>query len=162
MSDEYFTSPQRYDFLKQFRKKSFDEGHITSEQYQEWMDYIEKCRNNDADPNSESHPSLEKDLRHSQQIADKCKGSKSYSQNLYAALCNNEFKKEDKVWGCSWRHAGGIIANLREEGDYIDWYCSGIGTEIPNYVGESFVTDEIRKDIESFGWLIIEHEVGEL
>ena len=149
MSDKYFTSPQRFEFLKQSREQSYKDQQITKEQYQEWINYIEQCRNIDAVPDIEDVPSLEQDLRYSDSIAKKCKASDVYSQNLYAALCNNQFKKGDKLWSCSWRHAGGIVSNLREEGDYINWYCSG---------NESFVTDEVRKDIESFGWLIIEHE----
>lgn len=152
MSERYFTSPQRYEFLKHSRQKSFEEGQLTPEQHQEWLNYIEQCRNSDSVPDIEDQPSLEQDLRYSEKIATKCKKSDIYSQNLYAAMCNNEFKKGDKIWSCSWRHAGGIVANLREEGDYINWYCSG---------NESVVTDEIRKDIEEFGWTILEHEVGE-
>ena len=34
--------------------------------------------------------------------------------------------KDGRWWQCSWRHSGGIVSNLREQGDYIDWYCSGI------------------------------------
>ena len=55
-----------------------------------------------------------------------------------------------------------------EEGDYIDWYCSGIkgspsineeGKEnddgINGYVGEGVVTDEIRDDLLKLGWLVV-------
>jgi hypothetical protein len=89
-----------------------------------------------------------------------------YAQNLYAALCNNEFVKNDvwpllkgDTWGCSWRYAGGIIADIREEGDYIDWYCSGTTREELNgvggdYVREGEVTDQIRQDLKSIGWIV--------
>lgn len=153
---KYYTSPQRFEFLKDTRSNAFKEGSITSEQYEEWMNYIQQCSNADSVPDIEDQPSLEQDLRYSETISNKCKASEVYSQNLYAALCNNEFKKDEKTWSCSWRHSGGIVANLREEGDYINWYCSGIGSEAP-YVGESVITDEVRKDIEGFGWSIIEH-----
>lgn len=146
---KYHTSPQRFDFLKNNREK---DASLTPEQKKDWEGYIEKCRTVDSTP-SKDQPCLENDLRHSELIANKCKSSEAYSQNLYAAMCNNEFIKDGKSWTCSWRHSGGIVANLREEGDYIDWYCSGIGME-PPYVAESFVTEEIRKDIESFGWEI--------
>jgi hypothetical protein len=125
---------------------------------------------------------LEYDLRTSPLIIEKA-SRKSYAQNLYAALCNNEFIKNDvwpiltdKRWGCSWRYAGGIIADIRQEGDYIDWYCSGIRNstedlvedpdkvltpeqqayrdEIALYVGESFVTDEIKQDLLTLGWIV--------
>lgn len=127
---------------------------------------------------------LEHDLRTTDWILQKARSSKVYAQNLYAALCNNEFQlKEvwpilkDQRWSCSWRYAGGIIADMREEGDYMDWYCSGIRdasepTEAEwnkwtaeqqyhyrqiysKYVSESVVTDEIQDDLMKLGWIVI-------
>lgn len=115
---------------------------------------------------------LEYDLRSSEYIAEKCKVD-SYAQNLYAALCNNEFMRNEmwpilkgETWHCSWRYAGGIIADILQRGDYLDWYCSGISsTSIDmggsvednisiGYVSESEVTDEIREDLFNLGWLV--------
>ena len=110
---------------------------------------------------------LEYDLRSSEYIAEKCKVD-TYAQNLYAALCNNDFMRnemwpilKEETWGCSWRYAGGIIADILQRGDYLDWYCSGIMSEatyVPGYVAESFVTDEIREDLLSIGWIVLENE----
>ena len=101
-------------------------------------------------------PSLEHDLYSTVWIIDKIKSSNVYSQNLYAALCNNDFYKEDKFWACSWRYSGRIISTIREVGDYMDWYCSGIGRTVPGeeYVEEGFVTAEIKEDLAKLGWLI--------
>jgi hypothetical protein len=104
----------------------------------------------------------------------KVRDSDTYAQNLYAAMCNMRFQKLDvlpilkeELWSCSWRHAGGIIADMRMQGDYIDWYCSGIGNEglgngdfdgTKNYVPEGFVTDEIREDLKQLGWVPVEWE----
>lgn len=101
---------------------------------------------------------LENDLLSSNTILDKCRNSKIYSQNLYAALCNNRFFYEDNEWTCSWRYAGGIIADIRQEGDYMDWYCSGIGSNNEGYVGEGEVTDEIRLDLLKLGWTVSPYE----
>jgi len=107
---------------------------------------------------------LEYDLRTTSWILLKVRHSESYAQNLYAAMCNNEFQKLDVIpilknqrWSCSWRHAGGIIADMREEGDYIEWYCSGIDTDKNDlgFVTESVVTDEIRNDLKQLGWAVI-------
>lgn len=120
---------------------------------------------------------LEYDLRASDYIAEKCKVD-SYAQNLYAALCNNDFIKNDvwpllkgEKWHCSWRYAGGIIADIREQGDYIDWYCSGIRGSVDmggsqpeidaNYVGEGHITDEIRADLLKLGWTICDPDTNE-
>jgi hypothetical protein len=102
-------------------------------------------------------------------MSEKVRSDNVYAQNLYAAFCNNEFQKLDVVpilknetWSCSWRSAGGIIAEIRGEGDYIDWYCSGImsdpeedGGTKKGYVSESTVTEEIEQDLKRLGWIVI-------
>ena len=110
---------------------------------------------------------LEYDLRSTDWILTKARASDSYAQNIYAALCNNDFTKlevlpilKEEKWSCSWRHAGGIVADMRQEGDYIDWYCSGIGNaelgnglEESKYVPEGCITKEIRADLQELGWV---------
>ncbi len=123
---------------------------------------------------------LEYDLVITEWIIEKVKADKVYAQHLYAAMCNNDFQRNDvwpiligKTWSCSWRHAGAIIADIRGEGDYLDWYCSGIVDadadqwdilsddskkkllESKAHVAESDVTDEIRKDLFKLGWVVI-------
>jgi hypothetical protein len=126
------------------------------------------------EPTESRHFDLEYEMMNSVWFRNKVRESESYAQNLYAAMCNNEFVKndvwpilEDKRWGCSWRYAGGLVADLREEGDYLDWYCSGIqGVTYDTvkdekifrekqYVAEGAVTDEIRHDLLKLGWIII-------
>ena len=108
---------------------------------------------------------LEYDLRTDEVMLQKVRENKCYAQNLYAALCNNDFTKNDvwpilqgKSWSCSWRHAGGIIADMRQVGDYIEWYCSGMSDmwedEQPDIVGEGHVTDEVRADLLNLGWIV--------
>jgi len=77
-------------------------------------------------------------------------------------MCNNYFQKLDVIevlkentWSCSWRYAGGIVAHMRGEGDYIDWYCSGIrDPDDSGYVPEGCITDEIRSDLQKLGWIL--------
>ena len=137
-----------------------------------------------------SKNNMEYDLRTTQWMLHKVRSNEVYAQNLYAAMCNNDFKKleyddtPDNVvqvlrdgpimWSCSWRYAGGIIADMREEGDYIDWYCSGINREyteeeledmteeqrdrchlVASFVSESVVTDEISADLLKLGWRVV-------
>lgn len=136
------------------------------------QNYIDRCLKDGLDPTShlefldnwekmttekEADPqwaknNLEYDLRTTEWILNKVRSSKEYSQNLYAALCNNEFIKrefweilKDDPWTCSWRYAGGIIADMREQGDYMDWYCSG---------SEGNVTEEIEDDLYELGWSV--------
>lgn len=113
--------------------------------------------------------SLERELKDTRWLVDKVRSSDSYAQNLYAALCNNEFQKlevmpvlKDEVWSCTWRYAGGLIAGIRCKGDYMDWYCSGMrfapeeGFLENGFVPESVITDEIKQDLKSLGWAVVE------
>ena len=127
---------------------------------------------------------MEYDLRSTDWILEKVRTNEVYAQHLYAAMCNNEFQKlevmpilKDEKWSCSWRYAGGIIADMRESGDYIDWYCSGIKGNMYNdsdvelteemqqrlaitnqFVGESCVTEEIRADLKRLGWILVDYD----
>lgn len=130
---------------------------------------------------------MEYDLRTTDWILEKVRESNVYAQNLYAAICNNDFQKldvipilTDKRWGASWRHTGGIIAHMQGKGDYMNWYCSGIQgdyttptqevwdtlslenqimhKEIQAYVAESVITDEIRADLKRLGWVMVPYK----
>ena len=109
---------------------------------------------------------LEASIRACEWMLKKVVDNETYAQNLYAAMCNNVFQPNevwprlrDEYWSCSWRMAGGIVAELRGQGDYIDWYCSGIMgvgevDSFQGYVSESTVTDEIRQDLFAIGWTV--------
>ena len=113
---------------------------------------------------------MEYDMSQSDWFVSKVRGSDDYAQNLYAALCNNTFQKQDvwlvlkdAHWSCSWRYAGGLVADLRDAGeDYMDWYCSGIGDKTDSkFVGEGNVTDEIAADLALLGWRVSEYPDSE-
>ncbi len=168
------SSPDRHTFQKEgYIKRCEEQGKLPNPDYVEmYKSWREQDAANLEDPNWQKD-NMEYDLRSTNWICDKVKASESYAQNLYAAMCNNDFQKldvmpilKDQRWSCSWRHAGGIIADMREEGDYIDWYCSGIGnddtgygldhTNGNNYVPESVVTDEVREDLKRLGWVVVD------
>ena len=109
---------------------------------------------------------LDQEIAATPELVAKIKSREDYAQNLYAAFCNMRWQKTemwpvltDELWSVSWRAAGGVVAELRGQGDYLDWYCSGIwggdwgkGLVNPEYVEESVVTDEIREDLRRLGW----------
>ena len=109
---------------------------------------------------------LDMDVCQCDRMVKKIRNDDIYAQNFYAALCNQEWREEDvweilqdKTWSCSWRSAGGIVADIRGEGDYMDWYCSGsLGNpdnhgHVPRqYASEGTITDEIRRDLARIGW----------
>ena len=107
---------------------------------------------------------LERDIRSTDWIITKVRQQEIYAQNLYAALCNNEYVPQD-VWGilknihwdCTWRYAASLVAEIREDDSYIDWYCSGTGfqgTDFTGFVEESYVTEEVEFDFNQIGWLL--------
>ena len=124
-------------------------------------------------------PDLDVDIMHDSKIMSKINNRKDYCQNLYAAMCNNEFQKIDMWqvlcdhrWSCSWRTAGGIIADFLGHGNYMDWYCSGslglfrcqdsdsyqYDQTWQNFVIEGTVTEEIAEDLRRIGWSVIPYE----
>jgi len=112
--------------------RAFDEGVRLLEEDPKWRE------NN-----------LEFDLRSTDWICKKAKDL-DYGKRLYAALCNTQWQKndvwkilKDEYWSCSWRSAGGIVADMIEQGDYMDWYCSG---------SEGYIHPEIAEDLSKLGW----------
>ena len=179
-------SPTRHEFhTKMYRETlaedPLNEDAINSIQHYEDYDRQDKDRAANLEWRKDN---LEYDLRSTKWIIEKAKSDNAYAQHLYAAMCNNDFQRNDvwpiltgKTWSCSWRHAGAIVADMREQGDYMDWYCTGIQSDEPiddeifqnmddhqrreifeskAYVSESVVTDEIREDLFKLGWIVIE------
>lgn len=166
-----------------FQKLSFDKvkDEKTKKELREHMENLTKSiSDKEQDPNWQKN-NLEYDLRTTDWILEKVRNSDVYAQSLYAALCNNDFTKneifpilKEETWSCSWRYAGGIIANMQQKGDYIDWYCSGIydsnnffdknqmeplsendSTPKAIPIVEGVVTDEVRNDLLRLGWVVI-------
>jgi hypothetical protein len=165
-------SPERHTFQKEgYVKRQAEKGEPINEDYLDWFEkVIEEHDHKFDDPKCRIN-NMEYDLLTTDWILEKVRTSESYAQNLYAAMCNNGFIKLDVIpilkqeeWGCSWRYAGGIIADMRQSGDYIDWYCSGIRNDgyqddldtisPKQYVSEGLITDEIRNDLQRLGWAI--------
>lgn len=183
-------SPDRGSFHIENQLKRVEEGDKTPEQAQEMIDFYrthEKYKEDLEATDAWKIDNMEYDLRSTPWITDKVKSDDVYAQHLYAAMCNRDFTKNDvmpilteKKWSCSWRYAGGIIADMQEKGDYIDWYCSGIKNnddidddqfrqltkeqqenhlQIKSYVGEGVVTDEIRQDLLQLGWIVLDDDI---
>jgi hypothetical protein len=182
-------SPERHTFQKeQYIERMKEKDEAVNEDYLAMYDsYAEQHEAKFQDPASRIE-NMEYDLLTTDWILEKVRESDVYAQNLYASMCNRDFIKhavipilKNQRWSCSWRYAGGIIADMRQEGDYIDWYCSGIrgdrlsteefeklsleqqarAKEYDAYVGEGVVTDEIQKDLFRLGWVVQDDEMDE-
>ena len=182
-------SPKRGSFRTGNLIRRVEQDMIDPDHVQEMIDFHKSWeqRRLELEETSEwKENNMEYDLRSTSWICDKVKSDDVYAQNLYAAMCNNEFQRNDMMpilkdqkWSCSWRHSGGIISDMQEKGDYIDWYCSGIRDHSPLddeaynaltkeqqeyylqaklFVSESVVTDEIRSDLKKLGWLVLNNK----
>lgn len=169
-SNKLSTSPERHSFQRQSNLELREAlAEQAPEELDAWDILLANEEAKEQDPEWQQD-NLEYDLRSTDWILQKARLSRTYSQNLYAALCNNDFQKIDVMpilkgqrWSCSWRYAGGIVAHMRQEGDYIDWYCSGINgadydepdTRRRGEVAEGRVTNEIRQDLLALGWAVL-------
>jgi hypothetical protein len=93
---------------------------------------------------------LERDLLNSDTIRTLVQTDAVFAQELYAALCNNQFvhvrmnHPEDEYWSCTWRYAGGVVAALGAAGgDYLDYYCSG---------NEGVISSRVAAVLSDIGW----------
>lgn len=182
---EVSKSPQRHTFQKEgYVKRMEEKGEPVSEDYLDFFEKILDEHNHKFDDPQSRINNMEYDLLTTDWILDKARNSDSYAQNIYAALCNMQWCKIDtwpilaeKYWSCSWRYAGGIVADMRQEGDYIDWYCSGMGglnqeydaketneewQKRTGYVPESVVTEEIEQDFRRLGWMPVPYKDEDL
>lgn len=77
----------------------------------------------------------------------------NYATNVYNALCNVQWQhvETEEIFHCSWRYAGGIVAQNRRYGeDYMDFYASG---------NEGVLTKEIVQDFAKLGWIVFKEPV---
>ncbi len=175
-------SPQRHTFQKEgYVQRMEEKGESVNEDYLEFFSkIIDEHEHKFDDPETHKN-NLEYDLVTTDWILEKARASESYSQNIYAALCNMQWCHIDtwpilseQYWSCSWRYAGGIVADMRQEGDYIDWYCSGMGGiadydtdpvewgQKTKYVSEGTVTEEIEQDFRRLGWMPVPYKDEDL
>ena len=122
---------------------------------------------------------LKQDIWRDDEILNKIRTRKDYAQNLYAAFCNMQWCPrelwpilKEEFWTASWRAEGGIVAEFEgQQGDYMDWYCSGMGglatydekegetyMAEKKYVPEGVVTEEIELDLNRLGWIPIPYK----
>ena len=177
-------SPERHTFQKEgYVRRQEEKGEPINEDYLDMFAKIVEDHDKKFDDPQSRINNMEYDLLTTDWILEKVRADDAYAQNLYAAICNNGFIKLDVIpilkqeeWGASWRYAGGIVADMQQKGDYIDWYCSGIrdvGVYAPakenqelteeqlarmevvnRYVPEGRITDEIRNDLQRLGWAV--------
>lgn len=102
-----------------------------------------------------------KDFEHKlRTLSDRVREDEIFAQNLYAAMCNVRWKHKDtgKVYSCSWRAAGALVASLESDSqndtwDYLKWYLSGVwDSDTSGYVPEGTVTQSVKEELDKLGY----------
>ena len=75
----------------------------------------------------------------------KIKGDDTFCHNLWSSLANVTWvnKKEKSYYEFSFRYAGAIVADIRGEGSYMDWY---------NQSTSGIVDKGIERGLNELGW----------
>ena len=98
--------------LKRYLDRCARSGEDPNPNYMEYFEKFDDFHARRFDTEEQRENNLEWDMMTTEWFTDKVQGSTVYAQNLYAAMCNNEFQKIDlmpilknETWGCSWRSA---------------------------------------------------------
>ena len=60
--------------------------------------------------------------------------------DLWSALAGVEWHgPAGEVVRYSFREAGGVVAWVREEGDYIDWFCGDLSGQVSDWISNAMV-----------------------
>lgn len=92
--------------------------------------------------------SLEHDLVQSVDLCARVREDHTFAQELYAALCNNQFlhvsaSTDTDYWTCTWRYAADLIGTMRGDGAD-DMYSSG---------HEGHVSERVCDALSQLGWV---------
>ncbi len=77
-------------------------------------------------------------------LGARIRADEQLAQDMWCALANVDLRHENgDTAGYSFRAAGDLVAAIRHDGDYLDWYGSG---------DAGVVTDEIATALVTEGW----------
>jgi len=82
-------------------------------------------------------------------VGDRVRSNGAYGVDLWSALVGVEWHGPDgEVVSYSFRTAGDLVAWVREEGDYIQWYCSDEPGLVVAWISEALTT-------EGWSWTLV-------
>lgn len=75
-------------------------------------------------------------------LGDQMRNDWSLCCEVWSALANIDWKHSNgDTAGYSYRAAGDMIAAIRGEGDYMDWYCIGPSATVSDRVSEALAAE---------------------
>lgn len=86
------------------------------------------------------------------ELKDRLREDDQFARELYCAICNMQWAHDDyeELYSCSWRYAGGLVADIRKMGEgYLDYYCSGY---------EGTVTTNVLSELIERGWRPVSYD----
>ncbi len=85
-------------------------------------------------------------------FGERMKTDNKLCRHIWSALANVQWRRDGDEAFYSFRAAGDMIAAIRGNGNYLDWYCSG---------PYATIADEIRDAFGKEGWTeLVEAEHG--
>jgi hypothetical protein len=94
---------------------------------------------------------FERDLHSSPAFRLLCQDD-DFAAALYTALENQDWIKDGEVFGCSFRYAGGLVADLRDKNEcYLGWYCSK-PRDCSYITDEHAIRQDVRDALAGLGW----------
>ena len=95
---EISSSPERHTFQKEGAiKRAEEKGEEPNQAYIDMWDQIKIDDANKINDPAWQQNNMEYDLRSNEWILEKVRASETYAQNLYAAMCNNDFIKLEVI-----------------------------------------------------------------
>ena len=71
-------------------------------------------------------------------LGDRVRADGACGIDLWCALANVEWRNPDgHMISCSFRRAGELVAWVREDGDGMDWYCSGEPAVVADWISDA-------------------------
>lgn len=101
--------------------------------YDDWKD-VESTRRR------KSHKAFELALE--RLLGERIRADGACAVEMWSALANVGWHASDgDIVSYSFREAGDLVAWLREEGDYMDWYCSGDVGVVAPWIGDALAAE---------------------
>jgi hypothetical protein len=76
-------------------------------------------------------------------IGEKIRSDREHAISLWSALTNVHWHgPEGETVSYSFRRAGDVVSWIREEGDYMEWYCSGPPGVVADWISKALAAED--------------------